>query len=355
MEFLIELGLFLAKAIIIVTAVVMILGAIASNVHRPKEHPQGHIDILDITQKFKDLKEQLMAEILDKKARKQQQKEEKKLKKAREKLSKKEKSKSEEIADEKSENNKKSRLYVIDFDGDVHAHAVSNLREEISAILTIAEDNDEVLLRLESPGGVVHGYGHAASQLKRLAGRKIQLTVVVDEVAASGGYMMACVADKIIAAPFAIIGSIGVIAEMPNFNRLLKKHDIDIELHTAGEFKRTLTMLGENTESGREKFKQELNEAHELFKRWVHENREQLDIDQVATGEHWFGQQALELKLIDELGTSDDYIMAKVSSHDVYELSYQPPKQLSSRISKLLQQSIEKTLRGLFRRRSPLG
>lgn len=355
LEFLIELGLFLAKAIVIVAAVVMIVGAIASNVHRPKEHPQGHIDILDISQKFKDLKEQLIAEILDKKALKKQQKKEKKLKKSEGKSAKKQKLKTEKTADQKNDVEVKNRLYVIDFDGDMHAHAVSNLREEISAILTIANENDEVLLRLESPGGVVQGYGHAASQLKRLEPKQIKLTIAVDEVAASGGYMMACVANKIIAAPFAIIGSIGVIAEMPNFNRLLKKHDIDIELHTAGEFKRTLTMLGENTESGREKFKQELNEAHDLFKHWVHQNRDQLDIDKVATGEHWFGQQALELKLIDELGTSDDYIMEKVASHDVFELSYQQPKQLSSRIGKILQQSIEKAMGRLFRSRSPFG
>ncbi len=355
MEFLIELGLFLAKAVIIVAAFVMILGAIASNIHRPKEHPQGHIDIVNITQKFKDLKDQLMGEILDKKALKEQQKKEKKLNKAKQKSFNKEKLRSEQITDEKPAKDKKNRLYVIDFDGDVQAHAVSNLREEISAVLTVAQENDEVLLRLESPGGEVHCYGHAASQLKRLMAKQIKLTIAVDEVAASGGYMMACVADKIIAAPFAIIGSIGVIAEMPNFNRLLKKHDIDIELHTAGEFKRTLTLLGENTESGREKFKQELNEAHDLFKHWVHENREQLEIDKVATGEHWFGQQALELKLVDELGTSDDYIMNKASSHDVYELSYQPPRQLSSRISKLLQQSLEKAFSKIFSHRSPLG
>ncbi len=349
MEFLIELGLFLAKAVVIVIAVIMILGAIASNLHRPKEHAQGHIDILDITQKFKDLKEQLMAEMLDKKALKSLLKKEQKAQKSeKKKLKKSEKSTGNEIEE-------KSRLFVIDFDGDIHAHAVANLREEISAILTIAREQDEVLLRLESPGGVVHGYGHAASQLKRLSTQQIALTVAVDEVAASGGYMMACVADKILAAPFAIIGSIGVIAEMPNFNRLLKKHDIDIELHTAGEFKRTLTMLGENTDAGRQKFKQELDEAHDLFKSWVKGNRTVLEIDKVATGEHWFGEQALDLKLIDQLGTSDDFIMEKTSSHEVYEISFQQPKQLSSRLGKILQQSIEKAMRGLFKSRSPMG
>lgn len=185
-------------------------------------------------------------------------------------------------------------LYVLDFKGSMDAHEVTSLREEISAVLAAATPQDEVLLRLESPGGVVHGYGLAASQLERLRKGGIRLTVAVDKVAASGGYMMACVADRIVAAPFAIIGSIGVVAQIPNFHRLLKKNDIDVELHTAGQFKRTLTLFGENTEQGREKFREDLNETHELFKQFVHQQRPSLDIDSVATGEHWFGSQAKE-------------------------------------------------------------
>jgi serine protease SohB len=139
---------------------------------------------------------------------------------------------------------------VLDFKGSMDAHEVGALREEITAVLTLVKPEDQVVLRLESPGGVVHGYGLAASQLQRLRDKQVPLTVAVDKVAASGGYMMACVADKIVAAPFSIIGSIGVVAQIPNFNRFLKSKEIDIELHTAGQFKRTLTLLGENTEEG---------------------------------------------------------------------------------------------------------
>ena len=108
-------------------------------------------------------------------------------------------------------------------------------------------------------------YGLAASQMQRIRDKKLKLTVCVDKVAASGGYMMAVVADKIIAAPFAVLGSIGVLAQVPNFHRLLKKHDVDFEMLTAGKYKRTLTMFGENTDKGREKFQEDIEDTHVLF------------------------------------------------------------------------------------------
>ena len=226
----------------------------------------------------------------------------------------------------------KPRLFVLDFHGSMDARETDSLREEISAILSIAKADDEVLLRLESGGGVVHGYGLAASQLDRLNKRQINLTVAVDKVAASGGYMMACIGNKIIAAPFAIVGSIGVIAQLPNFNRLLKKHNVDFEQFTAGEFKRTVTLFGENTDKGRDKFQQELEQTHQLFKRFVTEHRPQLDIQQVATGEHWFGYQALELQLVDAIQTSDDYIMAALTERQVYQVKYQLRKGMAEKV-----------------------
>ena len=235
-------------------------------------------------------------------------------------------------------------LYVLDFKGSMDAHEVTSLREEISAVLAVASAQDEVLLRLESPGGVVHGYGLAASQLERLRKGGIRLTVAVDKVAASGGYMMACVADRIVAAPFAIIGSIGVVAQIPNFHRLLKKNDIDVELHTAGQFKHTLTLFGENTEQGREKFREDLNETHELFKRFVHEQRPSLDIDSVATGEHWFGSQAKEKGLIDAIGTSDDLLIAELDNHEVIAVRYTRRKRLMDRFTGSAAESVDRLL-----------
>jgi len=204
---------------------------------------------------------------------------------------------------------------------------------EISTIVTLADEKDEVLVRLESPGGVVHGYGLAASQLQRLRDNNISFTACVDKIAASGGYMMACVANKIVAAPFAIIGSIGVVAQMPNFNRLLKKHDIDFEMHTAGDYKRTITMFGENSDEGRSKFKQELQEVHDLFKGFVGEHRENLDLEKVATGEYWHGKQAIELGLVDELGTSDDILLAAAKERDVYLVKFKEKKTMAEKIA----------------------
>lgn len=219
-----------------------------------------------------------------------------------------------------------SRTFVLRFHGDIRASAVEALREEVSAVLQVAEpDRDRVLLVLDSPGGVVPGYGLAAAQLARLRTAGIELIAVVDRVAASGGYMMAAVANRIVAAPFAIVGSIGVVAQLPNIHRLLKRNDIDVELHTAGQHKRTLTLLGENTEAGREKFREELEQTHVLFKDFLNRYRPQLDLEKLATGEHWYGEDALELALIDEIGTSDDLVLEAVKQGDAFEIT-QPMK-----------------------------
>lgn len=217
----------------------------------------------------------------------------------------------------RKKNNQK--VYVLDFKGDTAASAVESLREEITLILATAKvGRDRVVLRLESSGGMVHGYGLAAAQLVRLRDAGFNLTICVDKVAASGGYMMACIANEIISAPFAVVGSIGVVAQVPNFNRLLKEHHVDFELYTAGQFKRTVTMFGENTAEGKAKFEEELQQTHELFKHFVEKYRPQLNVEKVATGEHWYGKDALELNLVDKLQTSDEYLLSLLAQHDVY-------------------------------------
>ena len=214
------------------------------------------------------------------------------------------------------------KIFVLDFKGDIQASAVENLREEITLILATAKaGRDRVVVRLESPGGMVHGYGLAAAQLVRLRDAGFHLTICVDKVAASGGYMMACIANEIIAAPFAIVGSIGVVAQVPNFNRLLKQHNVDFELYTAGQYKRTVTMFGENTPEGKAKFEEELQQTHVLFKHFVEKYRPQLNVDKVATGEHWYGEDALDLNLVDKLQTSDEYLLALLAQHDVYVIN----------------------------------
>ena len=214
------------------------------------------------------------------------------------------------------------KIYVLDFKGDVQASAVDTIREEITLILATAKaGHDRVVVRLESPGGMVHGYGLAAAQLVRLRDAGFNVTICVDKVAASGGYMMACIANEIISAPFAVVGSIGVVAQVPNFNRLLKQHNVDFELYTAGEYKRTVTMFGENTPEGKAKFEEELQQTHSLFKQFVEKYRPQLDVAKVATGEHWYGEDARELNLVDKLQTSDEYLLSLLPKHDVYVIN----------------------------------
>lgn len=226
-------------------------------------------------------------------------------------------------SEQSEQSGQKGRVFCLRFDGDVEASAVNQLRSEVSAILTIATPSDEVVVVIESPGGMVSNYGLAASQLTRFRTSNIPLTVVVDKVAASGGYLMAVVANKIVSAPFALVGSIGVVAEVPNVHRLLKKNDVDVEVITAGKHKRTLTLLGENTDEGRQKFQQELQEVHDLFQTFVATYRPEVELATVATGEAWYGTQALDLKLVDELATSDDYLTAACDEHDVYYVKWE--------------------------------
>lgn len=318
-EFITNYGLFLAKTITLVVSILFVFVVVLSTLMKGKGDQKDQIEIKNINEKYKSYADFLELKILPKSVIKQKNKAAKK----RGKQAKKEK---------KNQHNLKKRVFILDFDGDIRASAVESMREEISAILTVATIDDEILVRLDSGGGMVHMYGLASSQLQRIKEKGIPLTIAIDKIAASGGYLMACVADRIIAAPFAIIGSIGVIAQIPNFNRFLKKHDIDYEQITAGKHKRTLTMFGENTDSEREKLKKELEETHELFKGFVLQSRKELDIDKLSTGEHWYGSRALELKLVDELLTSDDYLMSKREAFDLYKVSYVIKKSLAEKI-----------------------
>ncbi|MCP4752264.1 MAG: protease SohB [Proteobacteria bacterium] len=308
-EILIEYGLFLAKAVTITVSALFLIGGIISLLFKDKAEKKDQIQILNLNEKYLKYSQIFERQTLPKHELKQRIKEEK----AKRKESKKKEKKSLEH---------KKRLFLLNFNGDIRASAVDALSEEITAVLTVATPQDEVLLRLESGGGMVHSYGLAASQLMRLRQKRVPLTIAVDKIAASGGYMMACVADRIIAAPFAVLGSIGVVAQIPNFHRLLKRHDVDFEQITAGKHKRTLTLFGENTDAEREKMKQELEDTHTLFKDFVLNSRKELDIEKIATGEHWYGSQALELNLVDSLTTSDDYLLSESERADLFEVTY---------------------------------
>lgn len=332
MAFLFEYGLFLAKAVTIIAAFGFILVMIIGASQKPKGKP-GEIALKDLSKQINETKDKFIEQTLDKKALKAYKKEQKK------------------VESQETEGN----VFVIDFNGSMDAHEVESLREEVSAVLTIADKNkDQVVINLESAGGVVHGYGLAAAQLIRVKDFGLPLTICIDKVAASGGYMMACVADKIIAAPFAIVGSIGVLAQLPNFSKILKKNDVDFEQITAGEYKRTLTMFGENTDKGREKFKAEIEHTHGLFKDFVAEHRTHLDISKVATGEHWFASHAQTFNLVDEIKTSDDVLLSLNEQYQLFQVSYKIKKPLAEKVGLSLSTMIEKLGMSLWSKSSKL-
>jgi len=303
-DFFLNFALFFLKSLTIVLAfIAVVLTIISASKGGGSQHG---LKIEKLNDKYREMADKVRQSIMSKKEWGEYEKAEKKeLKKV-----------------EKAGHEDDTRIYVLNFKGDMRASAVESFREEVTAVITVATPQDEIVVCLENAGGVVHDHGLGASQLERIRSRDIPLTVIVDKVAASGGYLMASIANRIIAAPFAIIGSIGVLAQIPNFNRFLEERGIDFEQVTAGKYKRTLTMFGKNTEADREKTREDLEEVHTLFKDAVVTHRPDLDIEKVATGEYWYGRRAKELGLIDELGSSDDYLMDKADSTQIYAVTY---------------------------------
>lgn len=330
-QFFLDYGLFLVKAVTIVVAIVVVISVAAA---AGRKSSQEGLEVESINKKYKSLASALRKAVLKKDERKKEAKEEKKRDKA-----------------EAKGTTDRPRSFVINFKGDLKASAVPSLREEVSAILDVATTDDEVIVRLENHGGVVHEHGLAASQLARIRDRDIPLAVCVDKVAASGGYLMACVASKIYAAPFAILGSIGVLAQIPNFNRLLDSHGVDFEQITAGKYKRTVTMFGENTDEDRAKLKEELEDVHTLFKAALSKYRPDLDLDKVATGEHWYGTTALELGLADEIKTSDELLTGLAIDRDLFQLTYRIKQPLQKRLMANIDSTLEKVDAAGWRRR----
>lgn len=318
-EALIDYALFAAKSLTIIAFLGLLAVALVrarQQVGHADDDDGGHLEVISLNDRYADMADTIKGATLPPKVYKKAAKAERKAEKQR----------------VKAEEKALKRVFVIDFHGDIMASEVGGLREMVSAVLIEAGAEDEVLVRIDNAGGAVHEHGLAASQLLRLRQRNIPLTVAVDKVAASGGYLMACVANRIIAAPFAIIGSIGVLAELPNFHRLLERHGVDFELHTAGEYKRTLTLFGENTDEARGKLREQLEETHQLFKAFIREYRQDLDVDRVATGEYWHGEQALALGLVDALQTSDDYLLSARDEAELFKLRYKTRKRPLERL-----------------------
>jgi serine protease SohB len=331
MEYLFDYLVFLAKAITVVIAIVLVLSLLSSLRLRRATADGGHLEVRQLNRRLKDFKRSLQQAFSHPAQIKKLLKREAKDEKA-------------EGKRQRSAPEQRKRLFVLNFEGDLQATRAERLRNEITAVLTSARPEDEVVVRIESGGGVVHGYGFAASQLERIKQRGVRLTAAVDKVAASGGYLMASVADRIIAAPFALVGSIGVVAQIPNVHRFLKNRDIDVEVLTAGEYKRTMTVLGENTEQGRRKFMEELEDVHALFRDFVAANRPQVKLEEVATGEAWYGRRAIDRQLVDELLTSDEYLTRACEQADVYEVRWvehkRPVERLLGPVTQLVQAAV---------------
>lgn len=340
-EFFAEYGLFLAKIVTVVVAFGVVVAIAAAAGGRGNKTSDGEVDFSSLNEDFDQTKDNALSVLMSDEEYKAHKKSLSKTEKEDKKRKKKAGNSNQEV---------RKRVFVLDFDGDIQASEVENLRHEVSAILMVARDGDEVVVNVESAGGMVHTYGLAASQLQRIKDQGLKLTVCVDKVAASGGYLMACLGDKLYAAPFAIVGSIGVLAQIPNFHRVLKKYDVDYDILTAGEHKQSMTMFGHNTEKMKEKLVDDLQDTHELFKSFVSERRPQLDIASVATGEIWYGQRALAVNLVDELKTSDSLLLEQSKDADLYRVAYKEKQSLQDRIGNMIQHAVDKSLNTVMKK-----
>nr|WP_206202963.1 protease SohB [Thioalkalivibrio sp. XN8] len=313
----IEYGLFFAKTVTLAAAILFVAAALV-NLQRRTRESEG-MKVTDLKKRLRQAADGLRGALLPKAERKKLAKQRKQEAKA-------------------EQDQPRKRVFVLDFRGDIRASATASLREEVNAVLAVAEEGDQVLLRLENAGGLVHEHGLAASQLVRLRERGIPLVAAVDKVAASGGYLMACVADRVIAAPFAIVGSIGVLAQVPNFRRWLDERGISVEQVKAGRYKRTVSMFGEVTDEDRAKLREELEEVHTLFREMVGRYRPSLDLERVATGEYWYGTRALELGLVDEIGTSDDWLLKAVEEADAWKVEWRGHKRFMDKLAAAMEE-----------------
>ncbi|MBI5609399.1 MAG: protease SohB [Deltaproteobacteria bacterium] len=346
MSFLSQYGLFLAKAVTVALVIFVVVARLVAMGSRRRHGEPDHLEVRRLDRRLRHLARTIQQRTLPAKEFKALDKADAEADKAERKgVERKgvERKGVERTGGQPGPAVRRRRVFVLDFHGDLRASQVANLRQEITAVVAAADDGDQVLLRLESPGGAVHGYGLAAAQLQRLRQRGLQLTVAVDKVAASGGYMMAAVADHIVAAPFAVLGSIGVVMQMPNFNRLLKKHAVDFELLTAGKHKRSLTMFGENSEDGRQQVRQELEDIHILFKDWIAEFRPKLNLDEVADGRTWYGRRAQEMGLVDALQTSDDWLLEASRDAELLHVRWRPQAALGDRLQNWVAATLERT------------
>lgn len=241
-------------------------------------------------------------------------------------------------------------LAVLTFVGDIGAKQYKSFGQLIDEVIINKSEIDEVVVVVNSPGGAVSPYGNVYSQMERVRDAGLKLTVCIDVVAASGGYLMSLPAHKIIAAPFSMVGSVGVMAFVPNLRGLLEDYNINPRTFTAGKYKRTVSLTDEATEEEVEKFKQQLNAIHRLFLEAVKKYRKDVKMEVVETGEHWTARESVELGLglVDDIATSQQYLLEANRDRDLIILSQKRGFWEGGLLSRFVQGVIEKIELRLF-------
>ncbi len=208
------------------------------------------------------------------------------------------------------------RLAVLRFQGlrDLNASGDQRLSEAIDEVLVNRDHFEEAVVIIDSPGGTTHGYGHAYALLERLSASGLKVTACIDRIGASGGYLMALPADRILAGPFAIVGSVGVVAGIPNVKRLLEEKGVSYRLFVAGDKKRVVHFADDDGPEVREYMDEKLAGIHTQFLQAVEKHRgDRVKLDEVRSGDHWSAEESVEkgLGLVDELQTSAEYLLER--------------------------------------------
>ncbi|MDP3296608.1 MAG: signal peptide peptidase SppA [Thermodesulfovibrionia bacterium] len=184
-------------------------------------------------------------------------------------------------------------------------------RDVIDELKTYAKDSSikAVVIRIDSPGGAVAPAQEIYKEIVKLKKEK-KVVASMGSVAASGGYYIACPADKIVANPGTLTGSIGVIMEIPNIEGLMKKIGVETKVIKSGKHKDIASMFKSMTEEERKILQSVLDDVHDQFIRAVSEGRNMKyeNIKELADGRIFTGKKAKELGLVDTLGNLDDAV-----------------------------------------------
>ncbi|WP_343192796.1 S49 family peptidase [Buchnera aphidicola (Taiwanaphis decaspermi)] len=225
------------------------------------------------------------------------------------------------IINQKNVYNKKSNLYILDYNDKIKKNKIKKLREEISSIILVAKKNDEVLLRLENTSDIVYEYGLVIAQLQRLRKKGIKLIISIDKIVSNGGYIIACVADHISASPFSIIGPINIVVNIPNIDKYTQTSNLNNQLNDCNTFTK-LTLIKNNTKIYVNKIFNKLDIKKYIRNSFIKDMRPSLNLNKIFNQNYWIGENAINEKLIDSINTSDDILFSKKDTHNLLKIKY---------------------------------